>query len=385
MAQFNCDLNALSSAEKLLARTKFGLLATGAQVTDMAWSAIQRRGKNPMRTRSGVSGGLDVSLGNDVFVNVPVEGGLVENSPFLIDSENGSFLLRSAGEVLSIDVLNEPSFYNQTDPTSGRLLNQVGQMCSGDRFCYGMTGPSCAFWKKDRRCQYCSIGVAANPDLSKKTIAEFQFAFKQAVSDPIAPAKHLLIGGGTPPGDDMGAIMAAKLTRAAKEIAPEVSVYVMIAAPKDNDFLDELIASGVDEIGLNLEFWSDEAWARYIPGKNAIIGKQRYLQALEYIFSRIGPIRTRSILIAGIEPAAQTIQAVSILSSMGIMPIISPFRPLVGSELENHDTFDVDQYWALFESSVAICEENRVPLGPTCVYCQNNTLALPFGNAFRRY
>ena len=85
-------------------------------------------------------------------------------------------------------------------------------------------------------------------------------ALEAAVADENLPARHVLIGGGTPPGADMGALMAADLTEQIKSRFPQLPIYVMIAAPLENRFLDLLQQSGADEVGLNVEFWTQEAW-----------------------------------------------------------------------------------------------------------------------------
>src|SRR5690606_32443491 len=114
----------------------------------------------------------------------------------------------------------------------------------------------------------------------------------------------------------------------------DISIYVMICAPLRNEYIDQLYDSGVDELGMNVEFWSEQAWETYIPGKHRRIGKQRYLKALEHAVMRFGRINTRSIIIAGLEPLDDTLEGIKFFASMGVMPIISPFRPLRGTELE---------------------------------------------------
>jgi len=52
----------------------------------------------------------------------------------------------------------------------------------------------------------------------------------------------------------------------------------------------------------------DESWARYIPGKMERIRKRLVtLSALEYAAGRFGPVRSRSIVIVGLEPYASTL------------------------------------------------------------------------------
>ncbi|MCU7725248.1 hypothetical protein ODJ79_16085 [Actinoplanes sp. KI2] len=170
--------------------------------------------------------------------------------------------------------------------------------------------------------------------------------------------------------------MAARLTRSAKARF-DIPVYVMIAAPAENQSIDELYDSGVDELGINLEFWSEDAWSSYIPGKQEVIGKERYLRALEYTASLFGPVRARSILIAGLEPPSETIRAVEYLARIGVMPILSPFRPLDGTMLAGATGFTGQDYADLFAACRPIAAEFGLPLGPTCLPCQNNTLGLP--------
>ncbi|MBK9749684.1 MAG: radical SAM protein [Chloroflexi bacterium] len=367
-----------------LGKLKFRLLSEGMRIHESAVTALENA-KNPIRTRSGVSGGLDIKLGNDVYVNVPVREVFAKSSHISLHHIETSFVLMEDGAVISeINVLPLPDYYQMQTP-DGEQMKRIGQMCSGDRFCYGMTGPGCHFWSEVNRCRYCSIGNNFDADAVRKQEKHLVEVLGHAISDGSHPAKHVLIGGGTPPGEDMGAVLAAKLCKAIKQHY-NISIYVMIAAPLKNDYIDMLYDAGADELGMNVEFWSDEAWHMYIPGKEKEIGKKRYIEALEYAFSKFGPINTRSILIAGLEDFSHTVEGAIQLASRGVMPIISPFRPLTGTMLENDSGFDADTYTRMFsELSEKLSSEYDMPLGPTCVCCQNNTLALPIGKYYRYY
>ena len=159
----------------------------------------------------------------------------------------------------------------------------------------------------------------------------------------------------------------------------------MIAAPLQNSYIDMLHDAGADELGMNLEFWSDAAWKELIPGKEAEIGKLRYLKALEYSVKRFGPINTRTIFVAGLESMDETIDGAISVASMGVMPIISPFRPLNGTMLEDRRGFSATEYWKMYETIASEVAMLDIPLGPTCIYCQNNVLAAPSGAAYKYY
>lgn len=362
-------------------RMKVAVLAEGIRISASARAFLfesgSQRAKRALRTRSGVSGGLDLDLGGGIFVNAPVNEVFAIAAPTLLDiADKQTLVLRRGRTEVPVDAVPEPAYYEMSSRKADVPLMNIGQMCSPDRFCYGMTGPSCSFWPSSKRCKYCSIGQNYNDDARRKAESSYIEALEAAVNDEILPARHVLIGGGTPPGDDMGASLAAELTQVTK-MHSTVDVYVMIAAPLEDRWIHHLKDSGVDELGMNLEFWSDEAWSAYIPGKQARIGKERYLSALELAAGLFGPVKTRSIVIAGLEPLEATLHAVKELVARGVMPIISPFRPLDGTLLAARRGAAIDDYLRLMGDALDVCADAGLPLGPACNPCQNNTLALP--------
>lgn len=367
-----------------LAMIKFELLARGIRISDEAderfWNV-----KNPMRTRSGASGGLDVLLPHDVYVNAPTKEKFVRESPMVLEFKNSEFFISKGGEYLCpTELLPVPLYYEKRTKDGSEYMSRIGQMCNADRFCYGMTGPGCQFWHQERRCRFCSIGDNYDGDAARKKAKHMIEVLGEAISDPRQPAKHVMLGGGTPPGEDMGAVLASELCREIKAHF-NISVYVMIAAPLKNHYIDMLHDAGVDELGMNIEFWSENALAEYCPGKYQEIGKRRYLEALDYAVEKFGPINTRSILIVGLEEAEHTIEGAIELASRGVMPILSPFRPLNGTLLEHRRGFSAEAYYAIFEEISTSIDKYDIPLGPTCICCQNNTLTLPFGKHYRFY
>jgi hypothetical protein len=137
---------------------------------------------------------------------------------------------------------------------------------------------------------------------------------------------------------------------------------------------------------MNLEFYDEASWEMYIPGKRRYIGRKRYLEALEYAVSLFGPINTRSLLIAGLESPESTIAGAELLVSLGVMPILSPFRPLNGTELQQRRGFGYQTYWDIYTETQRNAAMHGIPTGPTCIACQNNVLALPVpGGPYRYY
>jgi hypothetical protein len=186
----------------------------------------------------------------------------------------------------------------------------------------------------------------------------------------------VLLGGGTPNEPDFGAARTSALCRAIKK-RTQLSVYAMLVPSADPDDVKRLRDAGVDELGFNMEFYSEEAARKFMPGKYRCIGRERYLRTLSTAAKVFGPVASRSLLIIGLEAFAHSLQGVQLLTEHGIMPILSPFRALRNSHLEDCATWPATEFIDFYETSRSYSRYAGLPLGPTCLPCQNNILAMP--------
>jgi hypothetical protein len=202
----------------------------------------------------------------------------------------------------------------------------------------------------------------------------------------------VLLGGGTPPGEDAGAVAIAAAATAIKERWPSLPVYAMIAPPRDLSYVDLLADSGVDELGINVELFSDDAAAMYVPGKHRL-GLDYFLTCLSRAVARFASARggvngvgtIRSITVVGLEPEQETLRGVDLLASIGVMPILTPFRAMAGTELECHLRWSSTRLWELTLEATQVADKHGMPLGPTCIPCQSNTLNIPGHPLYRYY
>ena len=105
----------------------------------------------------------------------------------------------------------------------------------------------------------------------------------------------------------------------------------------------------------------------------------KYINALKEataIWGKSGNVRT--LFIVGLERKKTLIEGVKTVCSMGVMPVLSIFRALKGTEMQ--DIVPPPNKWLLeiYNECEEICEQNNLHLGPSCPACQNNTLSLPF-------
>jgi len=380
-------------------RLKLRLLAEGLRIGDGVEDVLRRRGKPRLRVRSGSCGGLDLVLPDGSWVNAPVDEPFAESSRLVLTlSDDDEELVvhddDSPDEAHRVRVAPRPAYYGRHS-RRGTRLQQIGQLCS-DRLGIGLTN-GCVFWADEQtRCTFCSIGlnVLSGHEVGRKRTPDVLEVAEAALADPVAPAAHILLGGGTPKGPDAGALAIADATRELKARWPHVSIYAMIAAPERPEFVETLVDAGVDEIGINIEVFSDEAGQRYLPGKRAV-GLATHLRMLEAAVAafdnRRGPAgpkdvgRVRSIMIAGLEPVEAVLAGVEELAGRGVMPILTPLRPMRGTALEQHERWPASALWDLTERASEVAGRYGLPLGPTCLPCQANTLNLPGHPAYRDY
>lgn len=151
----------------------------------------------------------------------------------------------------------------------------------------------------------------------------------------------------------------------------------MSTPPENTGILDDLLRSGITEVGFNLELFNRKMANQLMPGKGSI-NQSQYLKAFEYstcLWGKEGNVR--SLLIVGLEPIKDTLEGVKYLSRLGVMPILSAFRPLPKTPLSNFVPPDFNVLYYVWNEALKICKESKLIPGPKCVPCQNNTISLP--------
>lgn len=367
------------------ARLKVELLSKGLRIEDSAQQSVLDA-KPALRVRSGSCGGLDVILPGGVYVNCPVHEAFAAESPFQLRWTGHQLVVsRTAGQTaceVPVSLVPTPTYYARFD-AHGLPLSRIGQVCA-DRLGIGLTN-NCFYWRSaERRCKFCSIGLNLRSEQRDKTADQIEEVVSAAYTDPVAPARHLLLGGGTPDGPDAGAARIADAARRVKQRWAQ-PVYAMIVPPANDSSIDMLKEAGVDELGMNLELFNSEFAARIVPGKAHLIGLGRYIRALEHAVTVFGRLNARSIMVVGLEPMEATLAGVELLASIGVMPILSPFRPMTGTELEHQPRPEAEWLWELTLAASEVASRFGLPLGPVCIPCQENTLNLPGHPEYRYY
>lgn len=315
--------------------------------------------------QQGVYSSLDVYLTDEFIVNCPTSVPFHTMSPFVIDSKGNSLQLYYGNTYITEIKIAEKERYCDMITKNGIPYTAISFLAT-DRVRIHHS-PKCIFQQNNEGCKFCDV-PGNSVDFTMEDI-------KEVIDWQLQNSKfrHFLIGGasGKYPHEQEEILEITKYIRS-KSDKP---IYVMSLPPKNLSVLDKYFAAGVNEVAFNIEIY-DRNYAKQIMHGKGDISLDIYKAALLHSVQLWGMNgNVKSILVYGLEPDTSFLEAVNWLASHGIQPVISPFRPLSGTPLENRIPPTTEQLMDIYFKAENICRQYQLSLGPSCIYCQNNTLS----------
>lgn len=365
---------------------KFRLLADGVRVDAPARAAWRERFNGPMTLAEyATTGGVSLVLPGDLYVNAPI----VDDAELpALRFADDRFSVAAEGREVPVDVVPVPAFHTKTqlDLYEGSIQPYTNFGVTHTDRCRVSPIGGCA-WK----CHFCDLPYEST--YRKKHEENLLEVIRAAKDDALAPARHVLISGGTP-----RAPMAARGDRPASddeawidgvyEFLAEQSplpVDVMMPPRKDYAYPEWLRSVGVNMVSINLEV-SDPDRAKAIAPVKAKLGREHTMSYIEHAVEYFGVGFVQSLIVFGqaIEPVESTLRGVQDLVDRGCIPVLSPFRPHHLTPLADKPAATLDEMLTVYEHTLDICERaaNGVRPGPRCIPCHHNTVTLPDGSAF---
>lgn len=349
---------------------KFGLFAEGLALTDRALAAIRDvTGDESISSVDYAStSGVILRLEEDVWVNAPVarhNSNFVGTPPFRLDFDGGFFV---EGDGLSSEAAlwRQPAFHGTSGP-DGPLNNLV--VTHADR---ARLSPlrSCSM-----TCDFCNIPF--DDPLSSyrlKPVEASIHAIRTALDDPVQPAGHLLISGGTPKPKDTGALLNTYLQ--ILDAFPSVPVDIMNVPLSGLFDWDRLASrSNFGEVSMNLEVFDRDTARRLMPHKFRR-GMPFYLGEIETAVRTLGPGRVRSMLLVGLETMESTLEGVRAVTQRGGVAVLSPFRPDPRTPMSNCRPPTRTEMLETYLRAEDMVSSLGGSLGPSCTPCTHNTLTV---------
>jgi len=349
--------------QRALELTKVAILAEGVAVERHVLDGIAKRLGGPLTVHEyPTTGGLTLELDDGVFVNAPFDEWYCADASVALEEQmDGSLTLVSdAGACAVKRVLPLPGYV-------GRPAVESVVMSHADRVRVSPIS-GCAY-----DCGFCDLGTLPYEIKDDVRIID---ALEVALADDNLPARHVLISGGSPRArhDDRFLEICEMI---AKHLS--VPVDVMFAPmPRAASAVERLVDAGVQGFSINLELFSEAAGTEVLGSKfRATRGafEATATRAVD-LLGRSGAVR--SLIIPGLEPAEETLRGVEYLASLGVSPVLSPFRPSGGTRLSSSPPPSKEVLSAILDESRSIVRVHGVELGPHCGPCQHNTLTFPW-------
>lgn len=349
---------------------KLELLSQGLKVSPEAATEIGKTLKIDHAVGAVGKHALDIILDpGKVYVGLPVgttvSDHLREKTPFTLELAGGRYYIgkkparlredgrweclddsAKAEKIMSVSIPPYPRYYDMK--TSRGLPMRSIMPLAGD-FGGATIFPHCHYFGrfqddyKGMECRFCSIdeNLESGRDVFPKKPEDFIETVAEARKHPYFRHGPVFAGGSTPP-PDRGAKVHAKYLRPLRDAFPDNWLRLTIAPPDDERYIDMLFEAGADLVGLNYEVFDPSLFAKLCPGKvrdieKGVPGHAHYDRMIRYLVKSFGTGHASANIIAGLEPAQSTVNGITHLASMGVIPTIFVFVPLKGTALEGHD------------------------------------------------
>ena len=339
------------SPEDILANPgylKLELMRWGIRLHKDAQDALVSPESGP--SAFGNYGDVDLALPQDTWVSVPADTSFSHHSPYLLRPQGEGFAVhhQDTGEEpdapqTAVQVIPHSALYNR-HTSNGTPLSSFATVHGS--FLAISPIPQCDFFGSDNQCRFCSLTPhnQLDPHVGVEDVLE---AIRIAREDQRIDLVFLNVGYFD--GDDSGVRTLEPYVRAIKKNF-DILVAVDALPPAINSWIDRTYAMGVDSISYNLEIFDPNRFEEVCPGPARTVGRQRFLDALEYASGVFPSGAVICHLIVGVDSLESTRNGIDALISRGVVPVLPVFRPFKGKDLREGQ--EGDQGPSLSELSV---------------------------------
>lgn len=318
------------------------------------------------RTRAGLGSGLEYIIpgekgDKEMWANAPVEEDFAQTSPYLLVKEGEIYKVLQTKDDLAYNVVlpSEPKWYSQKT-SFGNEMCRLGVLQGTYLGIY--IDNSCGFWyyPDHLNCKFCTTGanVGVN-EVAEKSVEEVVEVCLAAKEESGITFVHF--NAGFHP-DDSNLDKVAPYVKAVRE---QVGLLTGVqTSPSDNLWkYDWLVDCGADHFSFCYEFHNKEYFAKYLPGKEKLIGQETFFNAMKYTAKKLGKGSVSGEIIAGVEPIEDTLKAIDFITESGAFPTVCVFRPTIGADMEHYPSPPYDDMLRVMRHMYQACQRNGIPIG----------------------
>jgi hypothetical protein len=324
-------------------------------------------GRKILRTRAGLGSGLEIILPGNLWTNVPVTESFAAQSPYTLHREDGRYLLRwNQLNVTSVELSPRPGWYDR-ETASGKPMTRIGTLQGTYLGIY--QAKVCEYWTAKpakSNCKFCSVGLNLGiDDADGKSIDEVMEVVRAARDE--SGITYVDFNTGHYEGDTYLDILEPFIVRIKKELG--LLVGVQTPPHRDLKRYDHLREIGVNRVSFCFEIFDRKLFEEICPGKHAEYGLDHYLEAVRYCAAltkkgpRSEPWVANGEIIAGLEPPESSIRAIDWITSVGAVPTVCVFRPLIGTDLQHLAPPATEELVPIFRRLWEASMERGLPIG----------------------
>jgi hypothetical protein len=345
---------------------KLDLYCKGLRLDDSCFIE-EDGGRKILRTRAGLGSGLEMILPGELWTNAPVSEPFAQKSPYTLHREKGKYWLRRDGvDVVPIRLSPRPDWYEASTAT-GKPMTRIGTLQGTYLGIY--QAKVCEYWTQKPakvNCKFCSVGLNLGvDDADEKSVDEVLEVVRAARDE--SGITYVDFNTGHYDGDTYLDILEPYILRIKKELG--LLIGVQTPPHRDLKRYDHLREIGVNRVSFCFEIFDRKLFEEICPGKHAEYGLDYYLEATRYC-ATLGakgpadePWVTNGEIIAGLEPPESSIRAIDWITSVGAIPTVCVFRPLVGTDLEDWAPPQTEEMVPVYRRLYEACMEKGLPIG----------------------
>jgi len=324
-------------------------------------------GRKVMRTRAGLGSGLELVLPGGLWTNVPVTESFAQRSPYLLRRREKAYWIERDGEAVTpVRLSPRPAWYDGRT-RSGKPATRIGTLQGTYLGIY--QAKVCAYWteKVKVNCKFCSVGLnlGVGDDADEKSLDEVMEVVRVARRE--SGITYVDFNTGHLEGEPYLDILEPYIRR----IKRETGLLVGVQTPPHHDLrrYDGLREMGVNRVSFCFEIFEPSLFREVCPGKHRQYGLPRYLEAIRYCARLAGqgprsePWVTNGEIIAGLEPPQSSIEAIDWITSVGAIPTVCVFRPLIGTDYQHLPPPETEAVVPVFRRLYEACMERGLPIG----------------------
>jgi len=304
-------------------------------------------------------------------------------SPYLVVPVDGRLALTIAGTALA-DVTYHPvpAYYGQ--PTaSGKSVSEIAPAIEWGYLLYLTVFRMCQYFGKEEECQFCDINhnyrqqrQAGRPYTGVKEVSEIVDALRLVAKHDTTARAYTLTGGSitTQLAGQSEVDFYVRYIEAIESEFPDRWISKLVAQAQPPDQIRRLDAAGLRILHPNYEVWDARMFRLLCPGKDRVVGRDRWLRWTLEAADILGPERVIPNFVAGAELAhpdgfstaeeavASAAEGLDHFMSHGVVPRFTTWCPEPYTPLGDRPPASLRYYGLLLRAWRAAFERHALPV-----------------------